>query len=263
MIFRCLGIFLLALLFSIPTHAQNLEDNYKNFYLAPFASFGSASIIRQNNYGYSTLAYELTPGFQAGFYTGNGRDLKKSFKTGLIFSFWGQNYRDVFSGKWVEKTVRNQYLQLPLLYKFIFLQKTGNDFRVSMNYLQGGVILGYLMGSEVRFYREGIPGQMVEESLTEFVTFGRWNENTDALLAFGDPVNDRSLFKPYDINLEIAYGYQKFVGRQTALWIEIHGVIGLTDINAENWRYPSNSGTYRGSYNFFPGLKAGANIYFY
>lgn len=261
--YRCFGVLLLIILLSLPTHAQQLEDNYKNFYFAPFASFGSAGIIRQNNYGYSTLAYELTPGFQAGFYAGNDRDLKKSFKTGLVFSFWGQNYRDVFSGKWVEKTVRNQYLQLPLLYKFIFHQKTGNDFRVSMNYLQGGVILGYLTRSDVRFYREGTSGQMVEETLTEFVTFGRWNENTDALLASGDPVTARELFRPFDVNLEIAWGYQKFVGRRTALWVELHGVMGLTDINAENWRYPSNTGTYRGSYNFFAGIKAGANIYFY
>ncbi len=260
----CLLICSLILLLSLPTHAQQLEDNYKSFFLAPFASVGNATIIRQNNYGYSTLAYEATPGFQAGFYYGiDRRYLRGSFKTGLIFSFWGQHYGDVLSGKQVEKTVRNQYLQVPLLFKIILNQKPGDDFRVSLQYIQGGVMMGYLIGSDVRFYRETHYGQMVEESLTDFVTFGRWNENTDALLAAGDPAKDRELFRPFDINLEMAYGYQKFLGRRTAVWVEIHGVIGLTDINAEDWRYPGNTGKYNGSFNFYPGIKTGFNIYLY
>lgn len=260
----CFLICLLVFFLTPVSHAQQLEDNYKSFVLAPFISVGNATIIRQNNYGYSTLAYALTSGFQAGFYCGiDRRYLRGSFKSGLIFSSWGQDYRDVLSGKQVEKTIRIQYLQLPLLYKIIFDQKPGDDFRVSLSYIQGGLIMGYLIGADVRFYRETHLGHMVEESLTDFVTHGRWNKNTDALLAAGDPESDRELFRPFDINVEIVYGYQKFISRRTAIWVEVHGVFGITDINAPSWRLKNNYGTYFGSFNAYPGIKTGANIYLF
>jgi len=243
--------------------AQGLEFNYKQIYLSPFASFGSPAIIRQNNYGYSTMAYQATPGFQTGVYFGRDRNVKRSFKTGVILSFWGQYYRDTFSGKKVEKTINNRYLQIPLIYKYVLNRKIRDDYHIGLTYLQGGLMIGYLVGSSVQYFREANPGLMVEETVVDFVTNGGWNQNTEAILSMGDPDHSRDLFSPFDINVEISYGYQKFISRRTAIWVEVHGVLGLTDINASSWRLKNNYGAYFGSFNAYPGIKVGANIYLF
>jgi len=243
--------------------AQGLEFNYKQFYLSPLMSFGSPAIVRQNNYGYSSLAYLATPGFQTGIYFGRDRNMKRSFKTGVILSFWGQHYRDTFSGKRVEKTINNRYVQIPLIYKYVLNRKIRDDYHIGLTYLQGGLLIGYLVGSSVQYFREANPGLMVEETVVDFVTNGGWNQNTEAILSMGNPEHSRDLFSPLDINLEIAYGYQKFISRRTAIWVEVHGVFGLTDINASLWRLKNNYGNYFGSYNVYPGIKAGANIYLF
>ena len=254
---------LVLLTSSFILNAQALEHKPKQWFISPEISLGTSVILNQNNYGYSELGYRATFGGQLGVMVGWDYYLKQSVKTGILVTMWGQNYSDLLGQYRVEKHVQNYYLQLPFAYKYVFGSKRGYDNEVFSPYVFGSVRIGYLVYSNVDFFRGQDNGTLVEQDLVNFVSTSDWNENLDEILAMGNPSPDRELFNPMDIDLEVGGGYQFFITRRASLFAEVHFVSGILDINAASWRFRSNKGTYKASYNLYGGLKIGANIYLF
>lgn len=243
---------------------QALEHKPKQPFLSPFVSMGIPTIINQNNYGYSEPGYSLTFGWQTGVMVGWDYFLKQSYKTGIILSKWGQHYSDELDHYQTKKIVDNYYVQVPFSYKHVFGRKRGYDNEVFSPYVFGTAMIGYLFHSRVDFLVEQDNGEFQDMSLVDFVTRDEaWNENTEELLAQGNPEKDRYLFSPIDINLEIGGGYQFFITRRISLFAESQVAMGLGDLNAAKWRYKNNQNVYKSSHNLYVGIRIGANIYLF
>jgi len=256
-------IFFLFFFVSIQISAQALEHKPKQMFISPEISLGTPFIINQNNYGYTEMGNDLTFGYQIGVMLGWDYFLKKSMKTGLLLSKWGQHYSEVINDKSTKKKVNNFYLQIPITYKHVFGRKRGYDHEVYSPYVLGGMTVGWLFYSNVEYSREQEGGSFQEESLVDFVTEGGWNLNTEEIIAQGNPKKDKNLFSPLDINIHVGAGYLYFITRRISLFAEAQISTSLLDINAGDWRFRDENNVYRASYNLYPALKFGANIYLY
>lgn len=256
-------VIILIMFGSMALSAQALQHKPGQLFLSPEISFGPSFIINQNNYGYSEMKYLFTPGAQYGAMIGWDNYLKTSFKTGIIISQWGQRYDEVVEGRAISKKVRINYIQIPATYKYVFGRKRGYDHEVFSPYVFGSARIGYPFHANVEFFREQGDGTMAEEDLVSFVTEGGYNINADEIESMGNPEKDRHLFSWLDINVELGGGYQYFITRTISLFAEVHFVSSILDINAGEWRFRNNKNSYTGSYNFYGGLKVGANFYLY
>ena len=255
-----LGILLFT--FSI-VEGQALQHKPKQLFISPEISTGNSWILNQNNYGYQKLGNKLSYGGRYAVMVGWDYFLKQTYKTGLSISNLGQNYSDQIDGKRVEKNVRNYYIQLPFSYKHVFGRKRGFDHEVFSPYVFGGIRLGYLFHSKVNFYRENSEGVLEEESLIQFVTEGGTNLNADEIIEQGNPLKDKELFIPFDINISAGAGYQYFITRLIGLFAEAHVAYGILDINDGNWRFRDDQNVYKSSNQLYWGINIGANFYLY
>ena len=255
---RSFVLFIALLLGTGQLFGQALEHKPNQIFISPELSLGSPIIINQNNYGYDELGLDFTFGGHIGVMVGWDYYLKRSFKTGLLVSKWGQHYSDVIRNAPVSKNINAYYLQVPAIYKHVFGRKRGYDHEVYSPYIYGGVQAGWLFLADVAWKRNNEDLDMIS-FLNEYPD----NQNLDEIINQGNPSKDKHLFFPVDLNLLLGGGFQYFVTRRTSLFADISVTSSLLDINGLKWRFRNENDRYSGSYNLYVGINLGANIYLF
>lgn len=250
-------LFLVILTFSItkPVLSQ-LQYRKGQLYLSPIINIGAPAIINQNNFGFSEMAYGIKVGGQAGLLMGYDNYIKSSFRFGVLYSKLGQKYSDVLLGTPHEKDITLNYINVPIVYKYVLGDTKGFDFEMVYKYFFGGIQLGYLVNADIKWVRDGS-----DIDFWDFVSYQNINPNLDEIQEIGIPENDKEFFNPLDFSLTGGFGMQYFIGRNWSIFGELTGNIGIRDINSPTWRFRNNKKAYASSLNFFGGIGIGINYY--
>jgi hypothetical protein len=249
-------ILIFWLLFSSNKGLSQLQYKTGQLYISPVINVGAPAIINQNNFGFSEMAYKIKVGGQAGFLFGYDNYLKKSFRFGVLYGQLGQSYSDILLGLPHKKTITLSYINIPIVYKYVFGDTKRFDFKIVYKYIFGGLQLGYLLDAGIKWERDGI-----EIGFWDFVSYQGINPNLDEIMKIGIPENDKEFFSPIDLSMVAGFGMQYFVGQNWSFFGELTGNIGLRDINSPTWRFRNNKSAYSSSLNFFGGIGIGINYY--
>ena len=243
------------------TNAQTPFNQRSAFSIGLKGNVNLVGIANQNNYGQNEMDYELTPGFGAGVLASLHLDHQNSVSAALTYQSHGQKYKDSFKGSDFEKEVRYQMLSLPVYYKRMLTETSGGYAGVGSEskprwYLLGGFQVDRLLSPNIDWYLNG--------SETDFLSFvlEGGNPNQALIEAMGAPASDEDLFTDWDIMFILGGGFELPVSTQVMFSIELRGGIGLTDINAKDWRLENNQGVYGASRNAFAGLHVGIHYMF-
>lgn len=252
---------LVFLLFVCSFEISIAQMQYKTgqLYISPVISLGLPAIINQNNYGFGEMAYDLKTGGQAGVLFGYDNYLKTSFRYGVLYSEIGQRYSDILLDIPHEKNITLEYIQVPVVYKYVFGNTKGFDFEKIYKYIFGGFQVGYLLSADIQWIRDG-----KEVDMYDFISYGPYkdvNKNLDEILEIGIPANKKKLYNPIDLAIVGGAGAQYFFARRFTVFGELVGNIGLMDINAPTWRFRNNKKAYNQSLNVFAGLRFGITYY--
>ncbi len=238
------------------TSAAQLQYKKNQFYISPVGSVGLPAIINQNNYGFSEMDYRIKISWKAGILGGYDNYLKSSFRFGILYSNVGQKYSDVLLGLPHEKEVRLKYIEIPVVYKYVFGQSKGYNYDNINKYIFGGFQLAVLTDADVYWERDG-----QEKDFWDFISYKGTNKNLDDIKEIGVPKNDTEFFSKIDFGLVGGFGLQYFVGRRIMIFSEIIGNLGLMDLNNSKWRFRNNKRSYSGSMNIYGGLRLGLIYY--
>ncbi len=233
-----------------------LQYKKGQFYISPVASVGLPAIINQNNYGFGEMNYGVKIGWKAGFLAGYDNYLKSSFRFGILYSNMGQKYSDVLLGLPHKKEVKFKYVEIPVVYKYVFGQSKGYNYDDINKYIFGGFQLAVLTSAEVYWERDG-----QEKEFFDFISFKDVNKNIDDIKELGLPQNDTEFFSKIDFGIIGGVGLQYFVGRRMMIFSELVGNVGLRDLNDPKWRFRNNKKYYSGSMNIYGGLRLGIIYY--
>ena len=250
----CLAIVILFITYC-GSYGQ-LQYKTGQLYVSPVINIGAPAIINQNNFGFSEMAYNIKVGGQAGLLFGYDNYLKTSFRFGVLYGQFGQAYSDILLGLTHKKNITLRYINVPVVYKYVFGDTKSFDFEILYKYIFGGLQLGYLMDANIEWEREG---NKIE--FWDFVSYNGINPNLDEIMEIGIPESDKEFFSPLDLSLIGGFGIQYFVGRNWAVFGELTGNIGIRDINSPTWRFRNNKKAYSSSLNFFGGFGIGINFY--
>ena len=234
---------------------QYLESQ---LYVSPVVSFGVPAIIKQNNYGYAEMAYLMKSGGQAGVLVGYDNYLKTSFRFGIIYSKNGQIYRDVLHGLSHRKAVTLHYINLPVVYRYVFGDTRNFNLDNVHTYIFAGAQLGFLLKADIKWERDG-----TEIDFWDFISYINVNPNLVQIQSNGIPESDSEFFAKFDIGLIAGYGMHYFLQNNISLFGEVYANLGIRDINAPSWRFRNRLNSYRSSYNFYGGFAFGVNYYIY
>ncbi len=249
----------LAFLYFISGLNAQLQYKTDKLYISPFASIGASAILNQNNFGFGEMAYKFKPGKQAGILVGSDNYLKTSFRFGVIYSEIGQKYYDILLEIPHEKDVSLSYIQLPVVYKYVFGKTKNYDYREVFKYIFGGLQVGYLIDANVVWKRDGN-----EVDFYDFVSYGPYqqdNKNLEAIRENGAVKSDLDFFSKIDFSIIGGGGLQYFISRKMMIFTELTAEFGVRDINAPTWRFRNNKKAYNSSLNVFTGIRLGVNYY--
>ncbi|MBK7427354.1 MAG: outer membrane beta-barrel protein [Saprospiraceae bacterium] len=250
-LFILLCIFFTGL--AIKTSAQN------KMYAGVNASLAAPVIINQNNYGQRELPYDvfLTGNFgvQFGFET----SLNSAIQIEINYTNSGQSYAGSYSGGSLKKDVRLQYLHVPVWYKFNFKKDTTALRSGSKWYGAAGLFAGFLLNADMTL--------STGNSETDFYSFSfkdNPNVNTadlNRLLPQGGNPDYKEVFNSFDFGVGLALGVDFYLSPKTKLNLELRGLMGVPDINAEEWRLPNRDNEYGASRTFNAGINIGFNFF--
>ncbi len=247
---------ILVLIISYNTGFAQLQYKKGQFYISPVGSLGVPAIINQNNYGFSEMNYGVKIGWKAGVLVGYDNYLKSSFRFGVLYSNVGQKYSDVLLGFSHKKEIAFKYIEIPVVYKYVFGQSKGYNYNDINKYVFGGFQLAILADADVYWERDG-----QEKDFWDFISFKDVNKNVEEIKEIGIPKNDTEFFSRIDFGLVGGFGLQYFVGRRIMIFSEVIGNLGLMDLNDSKWRFRNNKKYYSGSMNIYAGLRLGLIYY--
>ncbi len=236
-----------------------LQYKTGKLYLSPYASIGASAILNQNNFGFGEMAYQFKLGKEAGILFGYDNYLKTSYRFGVIYAEIGQKYGDVLLEIPHEKEITLTYIQVPVVYKYVFGKTKNYDYSELFKYILGGIQIGYLIDANVIWKRDG-----KEVEFYDFISYGPYehdNKNLEEIRDNGPISSDMDFFSKIDISLVGGGGIQYFVARRIMVFTELTGNVGVRDINAPKWRFRNNKKAYNSSLNLFAGLRLGISYY--
>lgn len=251
-------IITIVFFFTINGYSQ-LQYKTGQFYLSPSVSIGAPAVINQNNYGFGEMAYGIKLGGQTGILFGYDNYLKSSFRFGVLYSRVGQVYSDVLLNVPHNKNITLDYLQVPVVFKYVLGDTKGFDFSILYKYIFGGLQLSYLLNADISWQRDNN-----EVDFLNFISFGAYeqdNRNLEEIREIGAPLNDVDFFSNIDVAFVGGAGLQYFISRRIMVFSELVGNIGIRDINSPTWRFRSNKREYVSSLNIFGGLRFGITFY--
>lgn len=243
-----LYLFCCIILFCNNANAQYSELSW---YLGPTASFNSNFIIHPTNYGHDAIKPINQFGFMAGIMGGINWNEFHNVQLETLFSKQGQDYRQELNSKTIRKQLHLNYIQFPLLYRFIFPLRASDGFddNAPRFYISSGIQISKLLSASLAYTQNS-------EELS-FKDFHRDNSLFETT-----PMTTKELFQSTDFGLVFGFGGQYLLGDYWMFSIELRCNLSLTDMNDPLWRYPPNDGApYRSALHFPVGLRL-ALVYF-
>jgi hypothetical protein len=251
---RLLSFFICIVI--VGTSYQTLAQN--KIYAGVNATLAAPVIINQNNYGQRELPYEVfltaNYGAQFGFETG----LNSAIQIEINYTNSGQSYAGSYSGGSLKKEVRLQYLHVPVWYKFNFKKDTAEVRSGSKWYGAAGIFAGFLLDADMTL--------STGNAETDFYSFSfKDNPNVNAadlnrLLPQGGNPEYKELFNIFDFGVGLALGVDIYLSPKSKLNLELRGLMGIPDINSEEWQLNNRANEYGASRTFNSGLNVGINF---
>ena len=227
-------IILVFLILSITSQQSALAQDNSHSWIVTDVGFNSVWILNQNIYGNQELDYSTKFSFSGAacyrYFFG-----KYGFSLGLGIINLGQNYSGEMAGADAVRRINLNYLQLPLMATYRF-----NVFGQEKCLIFGPTIM-LLLSAKQEFSRSG----------------GRPIPNPDLLLQPGNEITNR--FKAADVVLafEAANIFPLKLSARIKTIVSFNSGFGLLDINQEDYRIPNIHHIYKGSRNFYFGVRAG------
>ena len=220
-------------------------------------------IMRQNNYGFSKLAYKPVTGIGYGVFVGYrfGENSKHSVNLEISSMALGQAYEEEISKNNISnlyyKNIDLEYWQIPLVLNL----GINNAANGNVIYIAVGGYYGSLSSANIDWKIDGN-----EVTLVTFHESQNRNPNIDQIKAklgsSEDPADYKELFNKADFGAILGIGAKWKLSGQLGLITELRGGYGLADINAEDWQLPRTDETYKKSTNAFGGIRIGLSYSF-
>ena len=229
------------------------------FYLGIKAGGNLTAAPFQNNYGQREMDYAFAMGLNGGLFAELHLTGKWYLRGEIAYQQQKQEYTDSFKKQDFEKSIQLNYAVFPVMCQYLF-GKTGVGFDAAATfkkpkfYLAAGLQPGVVISGSDR-YR--INGQNTD--FIDFITEGG-NPNADEIALNKPPESVEDLYQSFDLLFIGAAGIRQNLRNNVMFFAEARGGIGLLDINAEDWRLPSDDGTYHASRNLFLGLHVGIAV---
>ena len=250
-----ISIILLISLVAQSASAQNAYDPGR-FHLGVKGGFNATAIFQQQNYGQTLMDYVVPVHAVGGLVAQYRFDRMSYLVIEAAYQGLGQTHEDFFKRKEFYKNIKLNYIVVPVMYKLV-LNEPKSQYNAAAKftnpkfYLIGGLQPGFLASAEIRYE--------INDLQTDFITFitEGGNPNLEEIQNMDPPEEDEDLYNGFDLSVVGGLGMFVRFQREWSLFVEIRGGLSLTDINAEEWRLPSSSGSYRASRNMFIGLQVG------
>lgn len=238
------------------THGQVDRFEPGVFFVGIKGGLNATAMAPQHNYGQVLLDYKVPIRPMAGLSFMYHVGARSQIMLEASYQVMGQNH-DVFARRTgFLRNTKQQYLVFPVLYKLILNKPEGRygtaaTFYNTHWYLVAGVQPGILLASDIRYE--------VNDNETDFISFitEGGNPNLDQIEAMMPPEHDEDLYNDFDLSLTGGVGLFRRISSRWQVFAEIRGGFSVLDVNIEEWRLPSGSGSYFGTFNMFIGVQAG------
>lgn len=224
----------LLILSSVLLSLQAFSQEEGTYYLDARVGFNNIWIANQNAYGNMEMPYGTTFGLTGGLgftYFGEGW----AFNSSPVFAQLGQSYSGEQNGGETDRKIKLNYIQVPLMgmYEIKFTQ--------TPTWIAFGPELSFLLGAKQDYMRTGGYPLPKPENLIIGIT----------------DVKDR--FKSFDLGLAFAVNklFEMNYSDKFMFMLSFNTGLGLLDMNKKDWQIPNPKGVYKGSHNFYIGLKTG------
>ena len=226
------------------------------FHLGIKGGFNATAIFFQQNYGQTLMDY-LVPVYPVVGVSSRFRMSRSSYLVvEAAYQGMGQRHEDFIKRKDFYKNIKLNYIVVPVMYKLVLNEKASqyeaaSTFSNNRWYLMGGLQPGYLTSAAIRYEIDGRQTDFVS-----FITEGG-NPNLEEIQSMDPPQEDEDLYNSFDLSLVGGIGMFLRFQPKWMVFVEVRGGVSLLDINAEEWRLPSSSGSYNASRNMYFGLHTG------
>ncbi len=215
---------------------QQDEFDQTGFNIGIDAAVNGTFIIHQQTYGMSRLMpYSPSIRFATGIKMGYNFDESEGIVIGFGYCGAGQNYHDNLDGEAYTKSVKMNYLQVPIMFKYIF--NTDN----SQTYAMAGLQMGVMSSSSVII--NGITRMANDTSMKQIKS------------------TSSSFFVNKDLGFRLEFGDDFMLSDNLYFNAGIEAYIGLPDINNPDLRHEvffhANKYSYKKSSNFITGIVVG------
>ncbi len=227
-------LFKVSIFFLLAFPSVVFSQEEKSIWIDAKAGLNSVWVVNQNAYNNKEMDYSTTFGLSAGmgvnYFLNEGWGL--NFSPGYIQL--GQNYSDNTSTGDVTRKLKLAYIQLP----FLLMRKVPmtND----PTWIAFGPDIMILTGAKQDFK----------------INSGAYPLNNPDGMISGDI---KRRFNPVDIALDFSVNKMfELVSNDNMMFLlSFNSSVGLLDISSKDWQLPNLHGEYKGSHNFYFGLKAG------
>ncbi len=199
-------------------------------------------IINQNTYGRPELKYSLKPGY--GYGIGYGYDIgnRHKIQTGIRYLTGGQYYTDVFGGIKHSRDIELFYLQLPLIYKFIW-NRPSKTYRKDFQWISS-------VGLNFSYLTKALASYKIDDKTVSFIDFVNYhNDRIKEVRENPDASDPTRLYRRWDFAFYGSMSALYFVLDYVAIELELNGTIGFVDMNRLEWQIKNPNGQYSPSYN--------------
>lgn len=208
---------------------------------------GISTVVAENNYGASELAFKPTLSYSGGILANINWYENLGIQIEGLYAIQGQKYHGTQSGKQTEKNLTLNYVQVPVLFKYTFTDYSISQAAPDLFFLIGPQF-SFLQSAKLEYYREG--------TLTPFTDYH--DEVSNPLSErLPEYTSDIDLFNNFDLSLNSSFGAQFHLSDYLMLTVSSNLKWGISDVNAREWRFPDLRNDYSASRNYAWGLKVG------
>lgn len=213
--------------------AEVKSQQVHSLWFSAVPGFNSIWILNQNAYGNQEFEYASRFGLSGGVGVTYFYRRHWGFNGSVLLSQMGQNYYGYQAGGIADRRIKLTYLEVPLL----FMREL--PYMKYPTWVSLGPDVLVLLSANQKYVRNG----------------GSLLSNPEGMI--DGNVIDR--YKPFDIalNFSINRMYNLDYFRKMMFLFSVNSMVGLTDINTTAWQIPNKHDIYKGSHNFYIGIKVG------
>ena len=230
----CSLIVFAFLLTSVTVFAQ------KQLYFGIGGTGMTTGFMNQNNYGLEDMNWKAT--FGGSFNANIGFDFNShiGLKLEIGYNPIGQKYDNSVHDTTVTRTIKQNYLQIPLLFKYRSGGKSAKFF------LAVGPQLNYLMSATQTFDKNVLAYDTLVTNLA-----GKKEKISEGTIT--------SRYTSINIMARLDLGVEILIIKNLSLDLALSFAYGLTDMNATDWRMKDITKKYNAGHNAYGGINIGLN----